>query len=103
MSKELEALERIIETFYNKDSEDIKLVRNALKNYDFLKRMLNRNWVEVMNDGKKSKAFEIIKEKGIILSWIKEIDTVEAYNAGVYGTSAKPLTQEEFILLKEVL
>ena len=52
---------------------------------------------------KELKALEIIKEKGIILQFIKETYTVEQYNAGVFGTLVKPLTQEEFDLLKEVL
>ena len=51
---------------------------------------------------KELKALEIIKEKGIILQFIKETYTVEQYNAGVFGTLVKPLTQEEYDLLKEV-
>lgn len=46
---------------------------------------------------------EIIKEKGIILHWMKETTTVEQYNSGVYGTLLKPLTKGEYELLKEVL
>lgn len=34
MSKELKALDNIIETFIDKDSEDIKTVRTALKDYE---------------------------------------------------------------------
>ena len=52
---------------------------------------------------KELKALEIIREKGIILQFIKETYTVEQYNAGVFGTLVKPLTQEEYDLLKEVL
>ena len=52
---------------------------------------------------KELKALEIIKEKGIILQFIKETYTVEQYNAGVFGTLVKSLTQEEYDLLKEVL
>ena len=40
MSKELTALERIIETFLDKDSEDIKTVRNALKEGEKIKKAL---------------------------------------------------------------
>ena len=52
---------------------------------------------------KELKALTIIKEKGIILQFIKETYTVEQYNAGVFGTLVKPLTQEEYEILKEVL
>ena len=55
------------------------------------------------NVEKREIALEIIKEKGIILQFIKETYTVEQYNAGVYGTLVKPLTQDEYNLLKEVL
>jgi len=64
--------------------------------YDYFKECLN----EIK---KKEKALEIIKEKGIILQFIKETYTAEQYNAGVFGTLVKPLTKEEYDLLKEVL
>ena len=58
---------------------------------------------KVLNMIKSLKALEVIKEKGIILQFIKETYTVEQYNAGVFGTLVKPLTQEEYELLREVL
>ena len=83
MSKGLDALENIkLKDFiFNDDSclKDIKTIEKELK------------------------ALEVIKEKGIILQFIKETYTVEQYNAGVFGTLVKPLTKEEYDLLKEVL
>lgn len=52
---------------------------------------------------KELKALDIIRKKGIILQFIKETYTVEQYNAGVFGTLVKPLTQEEYEILKEEL
>ena len=72
------------------------LIDTICKNYKEVK-------ITNLEDEKKIKALEIIKEKGIILQFIKETYTVEQYNAGVFGTLVKPLTQEEYELLKEVL
>lgn len=68
----------------------------------FFNEHLN-NDIDKCSKCKELKALEIIKEKGIILQFIKETYTVEQYNAGVFGTLVKPLTQEEYTLLKEVL
>lgn len=64
---------------------------------------LFREWVLKECFPEELKALEIIKEKGIILQFIKETYTVEQYNAGVFGTLVKPLTKEEYDLLKKVL
>ena len=88
MSKELKALERI----KNAPTIYVGLASDIYTRYSF-----ECNEIE-----KALKALEIIKEKGIILQFIKETYTVEQYNAGVFGTLVKPLTQEEYDLLKEI-
>ena len=80
MSKELEALENIIETFYDKDSEDIQIVRKALE------------------------AFEIIKKKGVLVNGLIKSKDLGEYNTLCnYYQMSELLTQEEYDLLKEVL
>lgn len=76
---------------------------NIQRDIENRERKLLRKWVLETCFPKELKALEIIKEKGIILQFIKEAYTVEQYNAGVFGTLVKPLTQEEYDLLKEVL
>ena len=79
-SEPLEALERIIETFIDKDSEDIKIVRNTLK------------------------ALEIIKKK----PYVVEIDYQYSYEKWVelieneYEKHPELPTKEEYQLLKEI-
>lgn len=53
MSKGLEALENIIETFYDKESEDIQIVRKELKALEFLK---SGSWI-VEEDFSKTSCF----------------------------------------------
>lgn len=83
MSKELEALERIIETFYDKDSEDIQIVRKALK------------------------ALEIIKENHVQIGWFTKLLKIHPnYTEGEYNFGLPDnmkLSEEEYKLLKEVL
>ena len=50
---------------------------------------------------KKLKALEIIREKIVTMSVFYFADTVQRYNELI--TMAKPLSEEEFDLLKEVL
>ena len=58
---------------------------------------------------KQAKAFDVIKEKDVVVSKIRESKNVDEYNDFViqfwgYSLSVgKLLTQEEFDLLKEVL
>ena len=73
----LQALENIIETFFDKDSEDIKTVRKALK------------------------ALEIIKEKEVNVFIFLHSGDLETYNDMVEDN--RKLTQEEYELLREVL
>lgn len=88
MSKELtplQALDSIIETFIDKDSEDIKTVRTALR------------------------ALEIIKDKVAPLVNLDTIDIGDGSNKLKYRVydnelyAYRPLTEEEYELLKEVL
>lgn len=83
MSKELEALEGIIETFYDKDSEDIQIVRKALK------------------------ALEIIKNKLLVGCFSKE-DNYSNYAMAIMMSGNETLkknmmTEQEYDLLREVL
>lgn len=90
MSKKtpLEALENIIETFFDKDSEDIRTVRKALK------------------------ALEIIKEHRLDIDWFLQfVEQDISYQHYAYCVEqgdnkfAKRflLSEEEYELLKEVL
>ena len=84
MSKALEAFERIIETFYDKESDDIKLVKTALKVLEILKekRVDVENFINMF----------IIDDECPC--------SLDEYNEYV---GFKPLTQEEFDLLKKWL
>lgn len=90
MLKGLEMLDSIIETFYNKESEDIQIVRKELK------------------------ALEIITNKGVnvrnlIIYCFEMTDTYEEYVdsfnycENYWDLGKELLTQKEFDLLKEVL
>ena len=107
MSKELEALERIIETFYNKESDDIKLVKTALKDYEMEHtlriRLENINYElirEKQENDKKLKALEIIKKKDVDVGWLKRAKDLNEYNNGMGINSYSALTKEEYDLLK---
>ena len=107
MNDKLDALERLycagrLDLDYvlsPKHKEDYDLIENALKRLEQLEEE-KQSFDRAIE--KSLKALEIIKEKGIILQFIKETYTVEQYNAGVFGTLVKPLTQEEYDLLKEI-
>ena len=96
--KEYEQIKKLFEN-YNIEFNLVNM-RHALFTFAQLKGEYGTNWD---NYNKKLKALEIIKKKGIILQFIIETYTVEQYNAGVFGTLVKPLTKEEYELLKETL
>lgn len=103
MTEGLEAFNKIKNDSYKTHEEECacyEIVEKELKRLEQLEIMYFNCVIE---GAKQKKALEIIKEKGIILQFIKETYTVEQYNAGVFGTLVKPLTQEEYDLLKEVL
>ena len=115
MSKELEMLKRIKELKYDKcfyplSETELNTISNALIDNETLKT-INKCQLKTIDLYieknhkllKYRQAIEIIKEKGIIVQFIKETDTVEQYNAGVFGTLINSLTKEEYDLLKEVL
>jgi len=52
---------------------------------------------------KELKSLEIIKEKQVNVWAFSMCNAVGAYNASLPNDSTKPMTQEEFDLLKEVL
>ena len=71
---------------------------------------------ETIDNEKKLKALEIIKEKNVVITMVKQTQNAKEYNMFVYDflqikrvdeekykLSPQPLTQEEYYLLKEVL
>ena len=117
MSKGLEALKEIKKRFgfpindkfacISKNELDIietSLKENAeLKRANFeLEERIGFLLTYKGEDENKVKAFEIIKEKGIVVQFIKETNSVEQYNAVISGLLLKPLTQEEYDLLKKI-
>ena len=135
MSKELEALEQL--KYYNTISNDdfdmtneLSIIETALKNYqELLERpcvlvgrkhghtkalidVISKNYKEIkiisLEDEKKLKALEIIKEKRVNVFWLMECiscytNALEKYNEEVLCKDIDCLTQEEFDLIKEVL
>ena len=113
MSKGLEALERVrkshcvasmVMQLQHEDTETIKaldIIEKELKDYENLKLKHRSMQDEVLNDFKKLKALEIIKEKGVNLYKLKMCDSVEEYNK--LRNSDLPLSQKEYDILKEVL
>jgi len=83
--------------------KELKRLKELERTFDALSKDDEKAKKELSKEIEKNRALEIIKEKGIILQFIKETYTVEQYNAGVFGTLVKPLTQEEYNLLKEEL
>ena len=81
MSKGLEALERIIETFYDKESEDIKTVRKYLM------------------------TLEIVKKYHITPAFFAFNESYQAYieNMSFYLDDEPLMSEEEYNLAKEVL
>ena len=51
---------------------------------------------------KLEKAWEVVKEKNVEISWLKVSDDLNEYNVDS-GNLCKPLTQEEFKLIKEMI
>lgn len=90
MNKGLEALQRIIETFYDKESEDIKCVEKELKEKE-----------------KTDEKLEIVKNKIIPLinfTMIKKSSEKNTYyTIGDNWNEDLYLSQDEFDLLKEAL
>lgn len=105
MSKELKALERIVNTYYidNMDKE-IDIIETALKEYErLLKMRKTAEWAdEKLQTKKKLKALEIIKER-FTIQFIKS-DLPNYYGIMQIGTNPIYIkTQEEYDLLKEVM
>lgn len=80
MSKGLEALESIIETFYDKESKDIQIVRKELK------------------------ALEIIKKYNFRPSDFHYCTTYKSYRCNMsFADEDEIMSEEDYNLLKEVL
>ena len=107
MSKELtplQAFENIIETFWDRDTEDIKTVRNAFKETEKL-RQINCELLEQKNSLREErdryeKAVEIIKNKKVDVGLLLA-NSLDTYNQLIF-VREKQLTQEEFDFLKGV-
>ena len=88
--------------------EDIKIIETALKENVELKKMI-KNFNEAIGEPqiipptieKQLKALEIIKEKSVDVPLLVNCSILEFYN--LFARSKKELTQEEYVLLKEVL
>ena len=104
MSKELDALENIkhYDSRVGLHESDYNIIETALKDYENLKLKHRSMQDAVLDDFKKLKALEIIKEKRVNVQELYYSDNVEEYNEHI-SHSEKPLTQAEFDLLKEVL
>lgn len=91
--------------------EDLDVIENALKDYENTKKELKlriqQNGVlvnQIVENDKKLKAFEIIKEKEVDIHNLLISKTAEQYNGYTHWLGCKGnLTQEEFEILKEVL
>ena len=75
----LEALESIIETFYNKESEDIQIVRKELKALNVFRKLM---FFDVRTDNENGKMIYLIVWNAVAICRI---------------------SKEEYELLKEVL
>ena len=109
-STPLQALENIIESFFDKDSEDIKTVRKALKENGKLKECYKnelKNTAYYNNLALKYKrALKILKEKDVDIEFeiTKTIDYADYWEKWKdYADDFDLLTQEEYELLKEIL
>ena len=115
MSEGLEALEKLTNYKCSRMSEKIEckeIIEKELKDYENLKLKHKSMQDAVLDDFKKLKALEIIKEKrvnvDIFLNRIKRDTDYKEYKrlCGLYKItifSGKELTQQEYELLKEVL
>lgn len=81
---------------------------NALKRYDFLKRSLNRNWVEIIDDERKIRALEIIKSE-FEISFDDKNQTINFQSVERpftyirFSLTRKIVDKEKYELLKEQL
>ena len=111
MSRDLDALNRIIETFYDKETEDILLVKSALERKDKLEKLYK---TELQNTShynnrcvKLERAISIIKTKRVDIAHLQDSKDCAEYNEVVKKLATLwrvlPLTEEEYEFLKEVL
>ena len=111
MNKVLKALKTIgeikvddeRETFVIKDIDEYKTVEKELKEKEELQKLLEHE--RDLNNHlitHEVKALEIIKNKNVMMHWLKVSKSLEHYNSAL-NKFAEELTQEEYDLLKEVL
>lgn len=105
MSKELEAFERIRTAYpycrYDEETQDLNIVETALKDLDYIRN--SSLYTLTQEAGKKLKALEVIKEKGIHIAVFKTSDDYRHYNIIAARFGCYPYDKEEYELLKEVL
>lgn len=115
MTKELtplEALENIIgcstiESHTQKWQKDYHIVEKALNDYENLKLKHRSMQDAVLEDFKKLKALEIIKNKKVDVGVLKVSERFEEYNIVIKTLLERKeedfITKQEFYLLKKVL
>lgn len=101
----LQALDEIISTFYDKDSEEIRVVKTALKEYEGAKEHIKALNKERVENSIKLKALEIIK-KEIKIEFTDHFFGIKGnyyiiVNNDVLG--AIKVDKEEYDLLKEIM
>lgn len=94
MSKGLEALERLMNDYY-------EMCENTLNNDDNYQKYNLTSERAVIE--KELKALKIIIDKNVNVAYLKVCSTLDLYNNAELEVYEKQLTQEEFDLLKGVL
>lgn len=108
MSKKLEALENIknYDTRVGLHQDDYDIIETALKDYENLQLKHKSLLDAVLDDFKRFKALEIIKEKRVVIDLLLKSENSEMYNVVFENWNRAErfkLTQKQFDLLKEVL
>ena len=109
MSKELEALEKIVDTYcIDNIDKEISIIATALKDYEMehtlrirLENAIYELLREKQENEKKLKALEIIKGKEVNVFVLLHSVNLKIYNDIVEDN--RKLTQEKYDLLKEAL
>lgn len=109
MSKELEALEKIVDTYcIDNIDKEISIIATALKDYEMehtlrirLENAIYELVREKQENEKKLKALEIIKGKEVNVFLLLHSRNLKIYNDIVEDN--RKLTQEKYDLLKEAL
>lgn len=109
----LQALEEIISTFYDKDSEEIRIVKTALKKWKEHQNTCQELYYKERCE-KQDKILQIIKERNIDVSLIKNTKNYDEYchefaikvlmlKDEKFFVKNKGITEKEYNMLKGVL